>query len=85
MDGSGTPLKPSGHEQHAKLSAKLFELVLPPLNKHFGCEAEAEHSSKSFVLSLVCFSWLLVFSKAATKNRKRRSQERQTRKEEALR
>ena len=85
MDGSGIPLKPSSHEQHAKLSAKLFELALPPLRRHFACEAEAEQSSKFFALSLACFSWLLVFSKAATKNRRRRSQERQTRKEEALR
>ena len=67
MDGSGTPLKPSGHEQHAKLSAKFVELALPPLRRHFACEAEAEQRSKSFVLSLACSSWLLVFSKAAAK------------------
>ena len=85
MDGSGTPLKPSGYEQHAKLSAKFFELALPPLRRHFACEAEAEQSSKSFALGLACFSWLLVFSKAATKNRRRRSEKRQMRKEEAAR
>ena len=50
MDGSGTPLKPSGHEQHAKLSAKLFELALPPLRRHFACEAETEQSSKKLCI-----------------------------------
>ena len=57
MDSSGTPLKPSGQEQHAKLSAKLFEFALSPLRRHFACEAETEQNSKSFALSLACSGW----------------------------
>ena len=63
----------------------FLTVAVPPLRRHFACEAEAEQSSKSFALSLVCFSWLLVFSKAATENRRRRSEKRQMRKEEAAR
>ncbi len=52
MDSSGTPLKPTGLEQHTKLSAKFFELAPSPLRKHFACEAETEQSSKNFALIL---------------------------------
>ena len=35
METSGTPLKPSGQEQHARLNAKLFELCSVPASQAF--------------------------------------------------